>query len=71
MTKLQQFKDLKRCEILEKSTVYTVIWAKLSFYTYKMTEVNHIFCGALNMCLKRIVKKNELRMTTPGCRDII
>ena len=55
MMKLQQFKDLKLCKILEKSTVYTGIWAKLSFYTCKMTEVNHIFGGDLNMCLKRIV----------------
>ena len=60
MTKLQQFKDLKRCEILEKSTVYTVIWAKLSFYTCKMTEVNLFFFCDLNMCLKRIVfSKNK------------
>ena len=40
MTKLQQFKGSQTCEILEKSTIYTVIWAKLSFYTCKMTEVN-------------------------------
>ena len=60
MTKLQQFKGSQTCEILEKSTIYTVIWAKLSFYTCKMTEVN-LFLN-LNMCLKRIVllkKKNE------------
>ena len=43
MTKLQQFKGSQTCEILEKSTIYTVIWAKLSFYTCKMTEVNFLF----------------------------
>ena len=55
MTKLQQFKESQTCEILEKSTIYTVIWAKLSFYTCKMTEVNLFSFLFLNMCLKRIV----------------
>ena len=57
MTKLQQYKGSQTCEILEKSTIYTVIWAKLSFYTCKMTELNFflfLFFN-LNMCLKRIV----------------
>ena len=49
MTELQQFEDLKRCEILEKSTVYTVIWAKPSFYSCKMTEVI-IFGGGDLIC---------------------
>ena len=40
MTKLQQLKGSQTCDILETSTIYTVIWAKLSFYTCKMTEVN-------------------------------
>ena len=58
MTKLQQFKDLKRCEILEKSTVLHSNLGK-TLYSCKMTEVNLFFGGGgwgdLNMCLKIIV----------------
>ena len=55
MAKLQQFKGSQTCEILEKSTIYTAIWAKLSFYTCKMTEVIFFFFFFFYMCLKRIV----------------